>query len=861
MGNLKDLGGESVNDESVNEKSMYGESVKEDNISNAIAIVGISCKFPQSENTQQYWNNIKDGHECMETLSEDELEQAGVDPSVFRQNNYIKRCPSITDIDKFDADFFKISPKEASYMDPQQRLILEKAWEALEDAGYDFDHLNKKAAVFASTSASSYFMDNLLKNKNFVEEAGGIKAVLHGLDKDHIATKIAYKLNLTGPAITVQSACSSSMVGTILACQSLLTYQCDIALAGGVTVNVPQRTGYLYEKGSVVSQDGYCRPFDENASGTVFGSGVGCIVLKRLEDAIQNNDHIYCIIKGFSIGNDGNDKVGYTAPSIKGQMDVISEALEFAEVDPSTISYVEAHGTATIMGDPIEVEAISKVYKQYTNQKKYCSIGSVKANIGHLNVASGIAGIIKAALVIENKVIPPLINLRQESNKINFKDTPFYINKQWIEYTGDSPMRVAVSSFGIGGTNGHMILEEYCKEQYQKRLKDRYLIPLSGRDHEDLKQSCNNLLYYLKSNPLHDISDIERTLQCRKGFLIRKAFIVQNLQELLQEMEQFAEDNFNEEKKEWIPLEVTLSCGIHYDRHMIRKIYEDYPLFKKHMDYFQDILVSIYGMDFNRLLHRDEINEEQDNIINLIVSSVIVKAWRELGLVVDVVFENCVYDIITSSRNMMDIKNMISEYLNISASGKNNSLHAYRLENKNLCELFLSTVAKWWETGNQVNWDKWIDTKRQDIISLPTYPFKRNTYWIYSTKTNAEKVVQSKPDIMSMQQVNHDRPFLNTSYVEPENELQIRLVNIWSDILGVKGIGICDNFFELGGHSLMATQLIAIIKDEFLVELEMNELFDCSTVSELAEMITIKLSDLIEQMDEQEIDSYLGTEN
>lgn len=832
---------------------------------NEIAIIGISCKFPKSDSVQQYWENIKEGHECLVTITDDELEQAGVDRTIYQQNNYIKRASSITDIDKFDADFFKISPKEASYMDPQQRLLLEKAWEAIEDAGINIEHINKKVAVFASTSASSYFMENLLNNKNFVEEAGGIKAVLHGLDKDHIATKIAYKLNLTGPAITVQCACSSSMVGAIMACQNLLTYQCDMAIAGGVTINVPQQTGYMYEKGNIMSQDGYCRPFDEDASGTIFGSGVACIVLKRLEDAINDKNHIYSVIKGFSVGNDGNDKVGYTAPGIKGQMDVISEALEFAQIDPSTISYVEAHGTGTIMGDPIEVEAISRVYEQYTSQKQYCAIGSVKANVGHLNVASGIAGIIKAALAIENKIIPPLINIRQENRKINFKESPFYINRQWKAYSKDTPMRVAVSSFGIGGTNGHIIMEKYKEESCPKLSKGQYLIPISGRDREDIKQACINLVHYLRSYPTLDMADIERTLQCgRKDFQVRKTFIVQNIQELIQEIENWMKESDLEEKTDWLPLQVELSGSVRYDRLYVKKTYEDSKIFKKHMDYFNDILKRIYSIHITDILNDDFVFEEHQHAVSLIVTSAMIKAWEELGLEVEVIFEdNIHYDNVKTFENIIRLKEFVATYLEHVVLKKNeyDTSHLIQLGSKDFYETFLLCVGKWWENGNEVKWEKWIDSLQQNIISLPTYPFKRNSYWVYSPKLKKSKDEEPKTDIMASHQVYHNRPALDTEYVPPENDLQEMLVQIWSGILGAKEIGIKDNFFELGGHSLMATELIAIIMDEFLIEIEMNELFDCLTILEMAEMIKIKLSNLIEQMDDNEVAAYLETEN
>ncbi|MDR2023784.1 MAG: phosphopantetheine-binding protein [Hungatella sp.] len=832
---------------------------------NAIAVIGMSCRFPKSDDVRQYWKNIQYGRECMETLTAEDLEQAGVASSLFQRDDYVRRCSSISDIDKFDADFFKISPREAEYMDPQQRIMLEKAWEAVEDAGYELHKLGEKVAVFASTSASSYFLENLLNNPNFLEDAGGMKAVLHGLDKDHIATKIAYKLNLTGPAVTIQCACSSSMVSVIMACQSLLTYQCDAALAGGVTINVPQHIGYLYEKGSVMSPDGYCRPFDEDAGGTVFGSGVGCIVLKRLEDAMEDHDRIYSVIRGFSVSNDGNDKVGYTAPGIKGQMEVISEALEFSQIDPSTISYVEAHGTATIMGDPIEVEAISKVYEKYTHKKQYCAIGSVKANIGHLNVASGIAGIIKAALAIENRVIPPSINVNQENSKINFKDTPFYINRQCKVYDGTTPMRAAVSSFGIGGTNGHIIMEEFLTEYGESKSKSQYIIPISARDNEDLRQACANLCHHLTNLPSVHLADIERTLQCgRKGLKTRKAFIVRDLHELLQKLEKYQDDNLGTGRTNEIPLKAVFPCSASYDMEEVKKMYKDISLFKKHFERVREIFEEKCSVDLSGLLSDTDMTGERQYLFRMIVGMAVVKSWKELGLKTEVLFcsgekklaENLPLD-------MVQIKEAVEEYLGISEFKKDSDdLEGFSgLADKNIYDRFTTAVSGWWENCGEVHWDQWVNEKTQNKISLPAYPFKKNSYWSCGFKSKLSPKTHLKKEPVEVLENQYERPELCTLYVMPENELHERLIDAWGRLLGVKGIGIEDDFFELGGHSLMASQLIAEIRDEFLVELEIEELFSCPTISRLSLMIAEKLSDLIEQMEDQEIDAYLKTEN
>ncbi|EHJ53369.1 type I polyketide synthase [Streptococcus macacae] len=808
-------------------------------ISNAVAIVGIACKFPQSDNLKNYWENIKNGNECLTTLSQEELEQAGIDDTMIDNEDYIKRCSYLTDIDKFDADFFKISPKEATYMDPQQRILLEKAWEAMEDAGYNPDTIGQKVAVFASTSASNYFLQGLKSNPNFVEEAGGIEALLHGLDKDHIATKIAYKLNCTGPAITVQSACSSSMVNIIMACQNLLTYQCDLALAGGVTINVPQKTGYMYSKGSILSQDGHCRPFDDAASGTVFGSGVGCLVLKRLEDAIENNDQIYSVIKGFAINNDGNDKVGYTAPGISGQMEVIDDALQFSQIDVDSISYVEAHGTGTIMGDPIEVEAISQVYRRYTDKKQFCALGSIKANVGHLNVASGIAGVIKGALITKNRLIPPLVNLSQENSKIDFKNSPFYTNKESIKYIEKTPMRAAVSSFGIGGTNGHIILEEYGKHSHKSSSKkSMYCLSLSARDDEDLRHMCQNLADYISSHSKVNLADVERTLQCgRKHFNHRKVFLVKDSQDFLQAIKQFLKENQGYDSK--LQPKVLLSPLEKIEPSELEKLCQDVPLFRERYNTIKTSLEKNFLGEIER--------KEADIFEALSIQTAIIKCLKELGVELEVRFSHC----------RETISETIAKYLGISVKEQefDEQCRAVRSYYD-----FLNSVKNWWETGHELSWEKLVKMKEQNIISLPTYPFKRNSYWYASNRVEKRKVAETEKTGRFIQENQHKRPQLSTAYAAPETEFEKSLTRIWSDLLGISHLGTEDNFFELGGHSLMATQLIAAVKDEFFVELEVDDLFDYPTVSKLAELITERLENFIDLMDEQEINSLLRTE-
>ncbi|MGL5078155.1 MAG: beta-ketoacyl synthase N-terminal-like domain-containing protein, partial [Waterburya sp.] len=339
-------------------------------------------------------------------------------------------------------------PKEASAIDPQHRIFLECAYSALENAGYNPDKYAGKIGIFAGVGWNNYLLFNLNPDEDFFQTALGYQTVI-GNEKDFLTTRISYLLNLKGISLNLQTGCSTSLVATSMACQSLLTYQSDMALAGGVSIASLKKTGYLYQEGGILSPDGHCRAFDAQAQGTVPGSGVGVVVLKRLEDAMADGDYIQAIIRGSAINNDGSGKIGYTAPSIDGQAEVIAEALALAEVEPETISYIETHGTGTALGDPIEIAALNQIFQAGTTPKKYCALGSVKTNIGHLDAAAGITGLIKTVLALKHQQIPPSLHFQQPNPKINFANSPFYVNTELKEWkTPGYPRRAGVSSFG-----------------------------------------------------------------------------------------------------------------------------------------------------------------------------------------------------------------------------------------------------------------------------------------------------------------------------------------------------------------------------------------------------------------------------
>ena len=426
----------------------------------SVAVVAMSGRFPGARDLGEYWENLRNGVESIRALTESELAASRVDPELRRRPDYVRAGSFLDDIELFDAEFFGFSAQEARVMDPQHRLFMECAWEALEIGGYAGMADRPSIGVFASCSTSSYLLNNLYTEEQMVPSAPGLQ-MLVGNDKDYLATHVSYKLNLKGPSLCVQSACSSSLVGVHLAAQSLLNRECDAALAGGVTVKVPQNTGYLHQDGLILSSDARTYAFDERGRGTVFGSGVGVVLLRRLADAVSDGDTILAVIRGSAVNNDGSSKVGFTAPSVDGQANVIAEALTVAGVGPETISYVEAHGTGTPLGDPIEIAALTKAYRASTSRTGYCAIGSVKTNVGHLEAAAGIAGFIKAVLSLSREELPPSLNFERPNREIDFARTPFFVNRERRAWTrGDAPRRAGVSAFGFGGTNCHVVLEE-----------------------------------------------------------------------------------------------------------------------------------------------------------------------------------------------------------------------------------------------------------------------------------------------------------------------------------------------------------------------------------------------------------------
>ncbi|MGW7688463.1 SDR family oxidoreductase [Streptomyces asiaticus] len=488
-----------------------------------VAVIGMAGRFPGADDVETFWTNLAEGREGISVLSEEELTASGVDPALLARDDYVRAKGVLDGADLFDEGFFGYTPREAELLDPQHRVFLECAWHALESAGVDPARFDGRIGVFAGAGLNTYLLFNLMNNQRILDSCGMYQVMLAS-DKDFLATRAAYKLGLTGPAVTVQTACSTSLTAVHLACQSLVSGECDIALAGGVSVSSPLRGGYLYEPGGILSPDGTCRAFDADAEGTVPGNGLGIVVLRRLADARAGGDRVDAVILASAVNNDGSLKAGYTAPSVDGQADVVAEALALADVDPATVGYVETHGTGTPLGDPIEIAALTRAYRTGTDDRGRCAIGSVKSSVGHLDAAAGVTGLIKAALALKHEAIPPTPRWERANPGLELDSSPFYVNtglRAWPRT--NTPRRAGVSSFGIGGTNVHVVLEEAPAQQPAEpedtataEARAR-LLPLSAKSAPALAAAAARLADHLEADTGTPLDAVAHTLARRRA--------------------------------------------------------------------------------------------------------------------------------------------------------------------------------------------------------------------------------------------------------------------------------------------------------------------------------------------------------
>ena len=646
------------------------QPVKSEQGESDIAIIGMSCRFPGANNLEQFWQNLRDGVESISILEDRDLEVS--DRTVLNHSNYVRAGASLPDVDLFDASFFGYSAKEAEIMDPQQRIFLECAWEALQSSGYANQEKEQSIGVFAGSGMNTYLINNVHPNHNFSSQQTFLGSALDlqvrlANGKDFLPTKVSYKLGLRGPSVNVQTACSTSLVAVHMACQSILNGESDMALAGAVAVGIPQNTGYLYQEDMIFSPDGHCRAFDADAQGTVFGDGVGIVVLKSLSKAIEDGDHIYAVIKGSAVNNDGGDKMAYTAPSIEGQREVIQEALNKAQVDPHTISYIEAHGTGTALGDPIEIAALTQAFGRKTNQTDACAIGSVKTNIGHLVEAAGMAGLIKTVLALKHKEIPPTLHFQKPNPNINFAQSPFFVNTELREWERNgTPRRAGVSSFGMGGTNAHVVLEESPKQAKSSSLgsgaiaqkskvkgeRSQQILTLSAKSDHALRELAENYVSYLASEPEAALADICFTANTgHQHFEHRLAVVAASKQELQEQLAEFESLNTGMVKQPQSATIAFLFTGQgSQDVNMARQLYEQEPTFRATIDRCGDILEPELEQPLLTLLY-PETKTDPQGLLNetkytqpalFAIEYALAQLWLSWGIKPDVVMGHSV---------------------------------------------------------------------------------------------------------------------------------------------------------------------------------------------------------------------------
>jgi acyl transferase domain-containing protein/glutamate-1-semialdehyde aminotransferase len=575
--------------------------------SQAVAIIGMVGRFPGARNLAEFWRNLATGRETISRFSRDELEPSSPEEAASMSDPlYVPARGILEGAELFDPSFFGVLPKEAEVMDPQQRVFLESAWEALEDAGYDPQAYRGAIGVFAGMSNNTYFQAHVRGHPEVIELVGSDQTMMAN-EKDYLATRVSYKLDLRGPSVNVVTACSTSLVAVHQAVQSLLNYQCDMALAGGVSVKCPQKRGYLYQEGFILSPDGHCRAFDARAQGTVFSNGVGVVVLKRLPDALADRDHIYAVIRGAAINNDGSGKVSFAAPSVDGQAEVIAMAHALAGVEASRVSYVETHGTGTALGDPIEIAGLTQAFRAGPSGKGYCAIGSLKTNIGHLDAAAGVAGLIKTSLALHHEAIPPSLHFEVPNPEIDLSDSPFFVNTSLREWKRGATERLAgVSSFGAGGTNAHVVLEEAPAPPVAAPGRKEQLLVLSARSREALDVAAANLARRLEEQPTLDLADVAFTLQVgRRAFPHRRALVARDAAGAISALR--AKESKQVLSGHCDTKEATVAFlfpgqGAQYAG-MGRRLYSSEPRFRREVSECAEILRPVLGCDLRDVLY------------------------------------------------------------------------------------------------------------------------------------------------------------------------------------------------------------------------------------------------------------------
>lgn len=813
-----------------------------------IAVIGMAGRFPGAENVEELWDNIVNGVEAIKSFTKEELEASGISAEDYNNPDYVNAKGYLEGVDYFAPDFFQYSKKEANMMDPQIRLLHMVVWNALEDAGYNSFEYPGKIGLFAGCGSNLSWMAKFLGRRN--DTVGAFEAMTMN-DKDFITTKVSYKLNLKGPSINVQTACSTSLVAIHQAVKYLQSKESDIAVAGGVSISYPRKEGYLWNEGMIYSKDGHCRPFSDDSTGTVSGNGCGVVVLKLLDRAVEDGDHIYAVIKGSAINNDGIEKIGFTAPSIKGERDVIERALEQAAVMPEDIQYVEAHGTGTALGDPIEIEALKQAWK--TTKKGYCGIGSVKANIGHLDAASGVTGFINAVSVLQHKTLPPLINFSKPNERIQMDSTPFYITTK-AKKIEEEIAHVAVSSFGIGGTNAHMILEESKQSMQSDHEKPVNLLVFSAKSEESLEKTSERVASFLENRKEINLSDASWTLQVGRGaFDYRKAIVVTSADRSKRKLlDRLANASVMKVSEERMPCRLVF-CDDYRSLSIGKDLYglgEEYTISSIYKKYIDEVFETLTGDECKKLrkamFDLEFTDEKQSDLAMFAFDYAIMKTLQEIGIRFDAIEGTGVGSILAkSAAGTFQLQNAVSQLRKGIAPQKasskeelensitvsigeleeaavQNQVVTLGIDQGQSIEALYEFIGRLWTLGMHVHWKAFNNKEARMRVSLPGYVFEKKKF---DSDAVLNQILSNQDDESGSANVR----------IETLEDVEEQLKDIWNEVLGTTEVHSNDDFFMNGGDSLTAILMSSMIHKRIGTTIAVAEVFSNSTFKKIAE--------------------------
>lgn len=860
-----------------------------------VAIVGMSGRFPGAPNVERFWANLVGGVESITFFSDEQLLSAGIPIHQIKDAKYVPAKGVLEGACDFDIDAFDFTMREAVLMDPQFRVFLETALEALEDAGYAGDNAHR-VGVYAGAGANTYY--EFLRGKPGLLEQLGPSQITTSNQVDFLSAWVSYKLNLTGPSVTVQSACSTSLAAVHLATQSLLNGECDVALAGGVSLIFPQETGYYYVEGGLFSRDGHCRAFDSKATGFVPGEGVGTVVLRRLEDAIATGDTIHALIKGTAINNDGNLKIGFTAPSLDGMAAAIVEGIDISGDSCENIGMVEAHGTATILGDPLEVAALTKAFRLHTDKKQFCALSSVKTNIGHANAAAGIAGLIKATLSVKNGLIPPALNCDDPNPVINFPQTPFYVNSKletWPD--GQMPRRAAVNSFGIGGANAHVVIEQAPPRKASGPSRPDQMLVLSAKTSSALATTTSQLAAYLDSPAAPLLPDIAFTLALgRRTLEHRRVILCQTREEAIDALQGHRPERVITRWEDGRPRRLTFlfpdSEAGYSDA--IAELDRVEAGFRDAMDRCAEAMQELRGQNIRELLFsspdRFDVLRGEGKVIARAIAVAgqysLANLLMNWGLTPYALIGCGIGNLAAqAAAGTLSIKAALSTALDDSVQKRESETAPekrlnIKLDVTNDSDRFMEMALSVLQLPDQALVDLSdghvlnrmdLDLAQEDPVTVsalrPEVDYSSARQWLskvlgdlwaantpvdwrkyYAAEDRHRVPLPTYPferrrcwvdswKLESTESPQQPRVGKSSRHVAPQNDLQRVVASIWAFYLGVESLGLHDSFFDLGGNSILATRIVSTLRETLQIDLPLRTLLENPTVFVTSEVI------------------------